>query len=584
LDIRESVAIDRTWTLSCDFVAIAALFILSISLLFRHASTLGLSHDGFLLTYASFQGDLQAINFTDIKEPGRPFVGLAIKLAELTTGGSVTGINLFMYASYTASALLIYALMRLLIPGQPIWAVVAATLKLTWSSNVEIFDNSGIIIYFGEAVFWLATVQFVSFFRRPSPLTATTMVACVATVCGTYQGLWPLIALAPVCLIATQSLPWRTKNARLALFFWSVGAIPVMVWSFISAQQYITEISPSPLTMLGRITDGAWNAIGVSLLNPFISIVRMPPVPVDYVRDVCMAIMVAVWIWAATWRSAEHLEASGVRRKAISMIVLGLIAVVGTLAATTVKFDPVYTSRFMALPASGVLLMLGGISALVWSYAGRIGTVVVLVCLATFAIASARQLSAIGFNTSKAGFIERRFWEDFTVELPRIDEGTVVVFENAPPRGVATFDWYSTRIMRTLSETHLTFFSGETPAVHTNDGWRITTNIDLSQIAPEHFRGNWRSYSSTIVGSAVLSATYYDRSPPRLSRVKEYIVPEERVVALKWDAQRLRLWVDRDRSNLNRVHPDIPSTYGHRLFPATEIARDRRRAEQESGR
>ena len=152
--------------------------------------------DGLLQTFSGMNGDLKSFNINEIKEPGRPFVGLPFKLADLF-GGSVMQINLLQFVCYFFSAAFVYAFFRVVSPKQPLWAVGAALLKSCSAVTVAIFDDSSLIIFFVEALLLLAAVVVARSVKTCSGVSLVVIWICLTIACGSYQSIWPIAALIP---------------------------------------------------------------------------------------------------------------------------------------------------------------------------------------------------------------------------------------------------------------------------------------------------------------------------------------------------------------------------------------------------
>ena len=542
-----------------DVAAIAFLSLLAGFLYFSQVNRMGLSADGFLLTYLMQTGDLQAFNVLEAKEPGRPFLGLAWRLAALFMGGTATGYNAFMAGCLLFSALFIYFLVRTLAPRQPVWALLAAAFKIVWMANHEVFDNSGLAIYFAEALFWLALWALaIALSRRQAPawpqvlVLPAIMMACLVVLVGTYQTPWPVVLICPLALFAVQATPPRRGYAFLVLGAWYLAAVPMMLWCYLLSRQFVSRIGVPSEDLLRRVAKGIWDSTAKTLYFPFDPRKGYPHAGFSLPVVLFTVGLAALLVWSGlrSWPAFRELPPKRLLRNlAIAGIVAVFVAVVEVLPPSLL-WEPSYGNRTVHYSSLGTLV--GIIAGLAWvchryRVAGcAIGAVAAIVLFAYMA----QESQDIGNQYGVIGYINRRFWEDVSTEISRVDEGTVVLLDG-PPRGVATVDSLSTTVLRQLTETQLSFFVTDGHPVYdpVRKTYQVTSVVDLDQVDPVVTRG------------------MYIRKPKILDKPRTFEVPPNRVVWAEWNLDKLRLKVLPERSALQRLHTNIPSTFGQVLFP-----------------
>src|SRR5262249_45412841 len=158
-------------------------------------------------------------------------------LARLVGDGSVTSYNVFLYACHTATAVLVYVVVRVLFPDRPGWALVAALLKLVFPASHDVYSSATLSQEWGESVMLLAVLCLAIVPPRPGLrsavrvlLLAVTFIAVMFPV-GIYESTWPLVLLAPPLLVLAIGLrdgaSWRpiARRAIRPVMVWYAGAI-----------------------------------------------------------------------------------------------------------------------------------------------------------------------------------------------------------------------------------------------------------------------------------------------------------------------------------------------------------------------
>lgn len=553
----------------CHLMIFFFLGLIAGVLYFSQVTRLSLSLDGFLAAYL--------IKIGDYRDPSRPFLELGWQLATMLTGGSVSGYNGFMFSCLFFSALLVYALVWTLLPRQPVWALLASTLKLVWSANFEVFDNSGLAIYFSESLFWLAcwlytclTLERIQLSQFKVFFTSLVMTVSLFIVVGTYQTSWPVVILVPLALLGFKVMRWRKSRAYL-LFLWYLTALPMMFWSFLqlgqsdSANKAFQEIPHLP-EILNRLLAGLWAATGQSLAAPFAPTLTYTTFGLSafVVLIILVFTVLLAWTGLQSWPELQKQPAKQISYVILLLVLLSLAVVTATLLPPLVIHLPSYGTRVMHWPAIGTILGVVAILAGLYRMHRWVGGTLSAV-LALFLVAGmAQQTYNIGNHYASNSFLNRRFWEDLSIEAPKIDEGTVVLMDG-PPLGIATDDRFSTWVLRALTaETHMTFFITDSKPQFDPQSltYTITSVVDLENKQP------------------LISPRRYLRDPVfpiKLAKPQTFQVPAHLVVWVRWDWVSRRLQVVPKQSAMERLHHNILSVWGEILFPRPTIEYNRAR-------
>jgi hypothetical protein len=525
--------------------------------------------DGFYISYAKFSGQLRSFDILDahrLKESGRPFVGLVWHLATLLTGGTVDGYNSCLLALHALNATIVYALGRTLLPQFPLVAVTAAALKLVWSANYELFDNSGLAIYFAEALFLFACWILVllsrdSHSRFETALGRISLVVSLLVVIGTYQVAWPLILLFPATLLLTGVIHLQESRSLVLLTLWYSTALPMMGWCFYLASGALS-VSPPLLQVAGRAAAGAWHATFEALTSPFLGRNRLFSIrQLPYWLIGASLTFSGLWVWAAwgSWGSLASIPRTCLTRSITKIVLIGFVIVFAAVLPPSVLYTPTYSSRFMEWASFGTILVIVAFSILLLRVHPWIGGLAAAAANIALVSAMMVQVYSISKYYTLPNFANRRFWQDVSTLLPRLDEGTVVLMDGPPTGVVALADVFSTWVLRAMSDTHTTFFITDSKPVWDAQlqAYQITTVVDLARKEP------------------LVPGSQYFRAPALLPEPRTYTVTPDRIVWADWNWPSLRLRIVPERSAMQRVHQDIPSTFGQSLFPAETISHDR---------
>ncbi|MDZ7656876.1 MAG: hypothetical protein U0997_13130 [Sulfurimicrobium sp.] len=552
-------------TLLSDVVAVVFLLALAGVLYFPQVTRLGLGLDAFLATYFEQTGYS--------REPSRPFLEVGWHLATALTGGSVTGYNVFMFSCLLFSAVLVYFLVRIVLPRQPVWALLASTLKLTWSANFEVFDNSGLSIYFSEMLFLFSLsilILLVNHHRKLSQVgvffASTAMIASLVVVVGTYQTFWPLIIFVPLGLIILGVIDRRDRRTLLTLSLWYLASLPMMIWSVHLASKKIAKLGLSLAEYFDRLYTGFWAATGQSLIVPFSSTPTYTTfgVSVWVVSCICIFAVLLVYMGGQSWPALREQSHKQITRLFARMSLISAAVVVMTLLPPVLINLPNYGTRVMHVPALGsimwVVTVLAGLYWMHRAVGGGLSAIIAIILVAVMV----QQTYNVGNHYAINGYLSRRFWEDVSLEIPNIEEETVVLMDEPPP-GIVAYDGFSTWVLRAITGTQKTFFiTSSKPTFDPNsESYKITSVVDIS--------GKVKRYP----GEA-----YYLRDrvfPGILTKPKTFEVSASRVISAKWDSSTLRLSVLPERSAMDLLHKEVPSSYGQVLFPKSSIESNRAR-------
>ncbi len=555
-----------------DLIAILVLVLLGGSLYFPLVDRIAQSYDGFLISFLLGTGDLLPYNVEEVKEPGRPLVGLGWHIASALGNGSVSGYNAFMFVCLLLSSILVYAIVRSLLPRQPVWALITSVFKLVWIANFEIFDNSGLAIYFVETLFWLAVFLFVRLIGRDHPsrieiLSSAVMAACLVIVVGTYQTSWPVILMVPLSLLGLRVAKGTNRRKFILFSLWYVPALTMMAWCASISLSYANDVSPSFQELLKRVLAGSWAATGESLLYPF----TPAPHPGTEMSAFAIAAMLGfavllVWFGLGSFPILQQQSSRRMNRAFLLLVLTGLAIVVGSLLPPALLYPLNFGTRFMHWAAPGMIIVVAAVLAWLFRRKSPLGAAMsVFLALVLFSSTFCRAFSVGNFLADNS-LANRRFWEDLIFEIPKVKEGSVILMDGAPA-GVALTDVFGTWALRALTETEDTFFISEAfPEFHPD-----TQSYEISSIVNLDPEG--------VMGELLGEQDYfqYPVFPTFLDEDRTFHIPGKRVIWVDWDIESRRLRIDPERSAMERIIRDAPSAFGEMLFPRAVAEKNRAR-------
>lgn len=542
-----------------DLAAIVFLAALAGILYFPQADRLGLGMDAFLAAYFEY------IGYT--REPSRPFLELGWHLATALTGGSVTGYNIFQFSCLLLSSVLVYFLVRIVLPQQPVWALLASTLKLSWSANFEVFDNSGLAIYFAESLLFLAILIFTLLttkFKKLSwtglMLPSVALVTCLVVVVGTYQTFWPLILFVPLALMVLGIIDRRNIRTRQMLTLWYLFSLPLMIFGVYKASVAVGNINISLGEYIIRLGNGILATTSQSLSVPFSAVPTYSTYGVSgwVVFILCIFFVLFVLMGLQTYPALREKSFKTNINFFVKMIVIGLIIIVITLLPPLLINLPNYGTRVMHVPALGSILLVVAALAALFSIHRIVGGVFAAVIGITLVAGMVQQTYNVGNHYAINGYLSRRFWEDISIDIKNIEDDTIVVMDE-PPVGIAMYDGFSTWVLRAMTETSKTYFITGSKALFdkNRNSYTITSTVDLSG-SKKHHPG--------------VSSYLYDRVfPVNLTVPETFYVSADRVITVKWNISTRRVDVLPEKSAMVRLHRGTTSVYGSILFPKSSV-------------
>lgn len=156
----------------------------------------------------------------------RPFHLVAFHIGHALTPDSFVGANLLIIALLWAKAILVYALLRRLVPRLPLVAFFAGALFIVFPADTGVFWLGAINIHLNTLYCLLSAVLLIWFFEKPS-IPKLIAVWCSVVLSFTYEANYLLIAIMPAMLLWLErrfsrkvvlvSLAWYLAVAVMAV-------------------------------------------------------------------------------------------------------------------------------------------------------------------------------------------------------------------------------------------------------------------------------------------------------------------------------------------------------------------------------
>lgn len=562
-----------------DLVAIIFIGVVGWLYLLCHADSIAIAHDGFLLTYWLERGALPAVALDFPLHLGkiaaRLFVGLPWNLARALTGGSVTGYNLFQFWTLIASAILVYLIVRTIMPDRRGWALAAGALKVAWSANLEVLVNHSLHIYFAEALLWLAVLIFTTLLYRKEPLARPAgvlllafMVAANYVVIGSYETAWPLAFLIPVMALALRPHGPVPQEAIRVVAVWYgsliLGVATYLAYVYLSPlvgdtlSKQVT-IAPAGIhwdTLGHRVLTGLVNLVDSSFSEPIgagmrwargdrnnlLGLSTQSAALTSALLAACLAVLVA-GIDRCKWIEPVPERPSTPRMIAV-LIGLGLVVTLVGVVPPSVKFD-IIQNRLIHFSTIGAIMVLVGLAMGVARLGRGVGTLAAASLLAVVFWGNLFQLDRFAVRDGTIGVRQRDLFAQIAATVPALPEGTVVVMEN-PPTFFAFADHFNSLVLRAITNTRRTYLLTEHPPARTPNGHHLVVQTDVAM-------GDNRNIPDA-------GLTY-----PRGSKLCDHELERSQVIWLAWRTPENRLVLVEPELDRAKILPGT-SAYGVRLY------------------
>lgn len=544
-----------------DALAAGTLLLIAFAVFFHPAQSIGLGVDSMeMVSVMEYHGmPWIALHWFG----GRPFHPVAYKLAAILGAGSITGYNVFQFSCLSISALLVYALIRIVSGTASHWAYAASCLKLVWAAKWDLFDNSCLPVYFAETCFWLALVLFAlltsgrTLARTAQAGAGIVMSGCVLLAAGTYQTVWGALLLGPLAVLFVPhgfSRWWANRNALLAWYLAAGGGIAFSLYHYLRVPVHQSDVTASPLTLLARLAQGMYAALVTTYWLPF----RFQAIhPVSVWTLLAAGLLFALGL---LFLGVAHHSRRPVSPLPIRLLLVSVPWIVVSILPPLVVYTPAYGTRMLHFAAAGSIGLALAALSLMPALAGRLGRLTSTVALVWLFTGSLKLAIANGHLVASKSIEHQRFFYQFTNLVPAPPEGAVFLFESKPSEFPYN-DFSLTWILRALTATKTTVAISDNPA-----------------ISPSEVEGEISVHTAVSLREPVLKLPpqpYYLKIPVTATNAPA-MLPDATLQGVRADSLVLLQW-DRGSHTLSFSprHPGLRPVEGRRSRLAEALFRGR---------
>lgn len=350
-----------------------------------------------------------------------------------------TGYNLVLIGIFISKALLVYALLRLLIPQNPYIALVTAILFMIYPADLGLFSFRALPNQTTVVAALLSLFLLVYHWQKPRRLLWIAIWAAQLMCLLIYEQLYPVLFAAPLLLL------WMDR--RVTRRFWRV----TLLWSIIPALLFawvawkLVNASPSDsYTYVGtRLAEA--QTLGATGIKAMLK--RIPPLYIRHVSEwiytatelvgrsphLPTASLAGLMVGAASWRFARR---SRGHSSVFIWVCAGLVMIfLGYAAYLPSSYENVHWRMYLfsslgaALVVSGIAFWLTQRSAIA---AGCVSGVLVMLAM----LHSLEQHSII----ADSSIYLQRMLGSIVQQAPQIDPDAVVVLID-DEAAIAQSDW-----------------------------------------------------------------------------------------------------------------------------------------------
>jgi hypothetical protein len=169
----------------------------------------------------------------------RPMDPAAFIIAHEIAPDSFLGFNLYLMATFILKGLLLYAILRALLPDNPLFSIAATLLFIIFPSDDGLFTFCGINVHSSVCLYLFAAYLMISYYQKPRLIKVIGMWLAVLVSLFTYEGAHPLFAFTPFILL------WKERRinkqlVRTGILWWIPQSVAFVyaVMMFIRPETY----------------------------------------------------------------------------------------------------------------------------------------------------------------------------------------------------------------------------------------------------------------------------------------------------------------------------------------------------------
>lgn len=161
----------------------------------------------------------------------RPLNAAAFILSHEISPDSFLGFNLVAIVAFAAKGMLLYGILRKLLPQNALFALGVALLFVIFPADDGLFTFRGLNIHVAVVLYLAAVYLLLMYVERPKLLKAVLLWMCLIASIFTYEVSYPLAAFTPMILL------WHRRRVdrsvvRAALIWWCAPLITFLYSAF----------------------------------------------------------------------------------------------------------------------------------------------------------------------------------------------------------------------------------------------------------------------------------------------------------------------------------------------------------------
>ena len=213
----------KAGSITIDLIAVLGiLFVVGVIWFPFSLKIMGLVEEWDLMAHLDSPANL--LSFIHNLFPIRPLVIVPFAAGYLLTPGSYVGLNIVQLLLFFVKGVLVYSLLRRLLPTKPAFAFLTSALFIIYPADSELFAMRHIATHFALCCYLLSVYLLVIYWKRPRALILGLTCFALAFSLLVYEAGYPLVAVSPLILLWLEGR--LTKRVlRIAAVWYSVPLV-----------------------------------------------------------------------------------------------------------------------------------------------------------------------------------------------------------------------------------------------------------------------------------------------------------------------------------------------------------------------
>ncbi|MEO8391625.1 MAG: hypothetical protein ABI700_01405 [Chloroflexota bacterium] len=248
-------------------------------------------------------------------------------IAHVLAPDSFLGYNLLTMLTFFLRGLLLYAILRKLVPGNPLFAFGAALLFIIFPADDGLFTFRGINIHAAICLYLFAVYMLLSYYEKPHILKLVPIWLALIWSMFSYEVSYPLVAFTPFLLLWKERR-LNAKQIRIA-FLWWLAPLVTFTYAVVmfahggTYQAWVLERSGlNQGSVLGEIAQSLWMSYRRHFGEGWIPALKWETFA-PLIPDVLAICATTIAALAALFPSARQVTPTG-KRRYVELFLIGL--------------------------------------------------------------------------------------------------------------------------------------------------------------------------------------------------------------------------------------------------------------------